>query len=180
MEFDFWQGWKKKYLNHLQHHHQWNVEIGSLIIIKEKDSLQLQWKMGRIMDILPVCGDNNPIYIIKTKIGTTKKYLHDICPIPSENHSPSKNQKVHATCGNIHHRNQNRAPTTVVKEKKVNSSRKLLGSATRHKPQNCTRNTSFHQNNSSGAMKQFFQPKHGRKKGEWSLGINQIQPPPQI
>ena len=54
----FWSRWKPEYLQSLQKRSKWrdikqNLEPGDVVLLKDKDLPRCQWKLGRIVKVLP-------------------------------------------------------------------------------------------------------------------------------
>jgi len=66
-----WRLWKRNYLNNLQQRQKWkfskdNVEIGSLVVIKNDTLPGTKWLTGRIVDVF--YGDDDKIRVVNLKL----------------------------------------------------------------------------------------------------------------
>lgn len=87
MQQDFWIRWSSEYLPELQEKVKWktqqeNIQLGTLVLIKEDNLPPLQWAVGRIMEVHP--GSNKVVRVVtvKTSTGLFKRALQRICPFP--------------------------------------------------------------------------------------------------
>lgn len=110
---EFWKRWSKEYIAELQIRKKWtserdNIKIGTLVIIHDDNLAPLQWKMGRVTNI--ICDDYGKVRVVdlhtsttnmdkavnkstrkvnvdlmKTHITTLRRAIHKICPLPVEN-----------------------------------------------------------------------------------------------
>ncbi|XP_025997894.2 uncharacterized protein LOC113006176 [Solenopsis invicta] len=86
---DFWTRWSQEYLSELQTRHKWNkeernIEVGTIVLLKEKNLPCSQWAMGRITEIHP--GEDGVVRTatIKTSAGILKRTTKCLCPLPLE------------------------------------------------------------------------------------------------
>ncbi|XP_067204116.1 uncharacterized protein [Linepithema humile] len=86
---DFWARWSLEYLNELQTRSKWkkdgtNLEVGTVVCVKDKTLPCNQWLLGRITQIHP--GDDGVVRTatIKTKNGEIKRAVKSLCPLPIE------------------------------------------------------------------------------------------------
>lgn len=85
----FWERWSKEYLSHLQLRQKWTKSTGSLkkdqiVLIKEDNVPVSQWRMGRILELVPGKDGINRVAIVKTAYGTAKRAFTKLCPLPTE------------------------------------------------------------------------------------------------
>ncbi|XP_050308278.1 uncharacterized protein LOC126744769 [Anthonomus grandis grandis] len=84
---DFWNRWHREYLHTLQQRAKWldpigEVEIGTMVVVKNENLHPLQWLLGRIVELLPG-RDNVPrVAVVKTTKGNFKRPLVKLCPLP--------------------------------------------------------------------------------------------------
>lgn len=90
MKNSFWKVWQKHYLNILQSRPKWrtchpNVEIGSLVILKEDNTAPMYWPMARVTQIFPGADNKVRVVEVKTANGKThKRSIVKICVLPIE------------------------------------------------------------------------------------------------
>ncbi|XP_071654106.1 uncharacterized protein [Temnothorax longispinosus] len=85
----FWKRWQEEYLQELQKRHKWrnkgkDLEVGTLVILKEDNTPPLQWVLGRVEEVHP--GKDNVIRVatVKTPTGLFKRAVQKLCPLPAE------------------------------------------------------------------------------------------------
>lgn len=86
---DFWSRWNLEYLNELQVRHKWtrdgeNVNVGAIVLIKEKNLPCNQWALGKIVDVHPGEDGVTRTVTVKTAMGEIKRATKYICPLPIE------------------------------------------------------------------------------------------------
>lgn len=86
---DFWSRWRLEYLNELQVRSKWakegsKIDIGTVVLLKERNLPCTQWAMGRITSVHP--GDDGIIRAVnvKTASGQVKRAVNQLCPLPIE------------------------------------------------------------------------------------------------
>lgn len=84
---DFWRRWQKEYLVELQRRSKWtngekNLQLGTLVLLKEDNLPPLQWTVGRISGVHP--GEDNIVRVVtvKTIKGEFKRSARQVCPLP--------------------------------------------------------------------------------------------------
>ncbi|GFX05541.1 uncharacterized protein TNCV_3434451 [Trichonephila clavipes] len=85
-----WKVWKRNYLNNLQERSKWrfsknNVEIGTLVLIKNESFPGTKWPTGRILEVF--YGNDNKIRVVNLKLPDgkiIKRNVTDICILPIE------------------------------------------------------------------------------------------------
>ena len=97
IKHQFWRRWSTEYLNELQHRHKWkgpttDVQLDTLVILKEDNLPVMQWPLGRIVKVYK--GDDGIVRVcdVKTQKGVFKRALHILAPLFPEDHT--KNQDV--------------------------------------------------------------------------------------
>lgn len=83
----FWKRWNLEYLNTLQQRNKWlksegyQLKINDIVLVKDKQSLPAQWRIGRIVEIHP--GEDNIVRVVKIKTarGIIKRSAVDISPL---------------------------------------------------------------------------------------------------
>jgi len=86
---DFWARWNLEYLNELQTRRKWTkdgerIDVGMLVLIKEKGLPCMQWALGKITQIHPGSDGIVRTVSIKTSKGEIKRSTKCICPLPIE------------------------------------------------------------------------------------------------
>ncbi|VEN64130.1 unnamed protein product [Callosobruchus maculatus] len=84
----FWVRWKNEYLTNLQQRSKWksgndkSVKPGTMVIVKEDNTLPMQWPIGRITKVFP--GKDGVIRVVdvRTKGGTFRRPTSKICVLP--------------------------------------------------------------------------------------------------
>ncbi|GFU40349.1 integrase catalytic domain-containing protein [Trichonephila clavipes] len=85
-----WKVWKRNYLNNLQERSKWrfsknNVEIGTLVLIKNESLPGTKRLTGRILEVF--YGNDNKIRVVNLKLSDgkiIKRNVRDICILPIE------------------------------------------------------------------------------------------------
>lgn len=84
---NFWKRWYHEYLQSLIPRSKWtnsrkNIEVGTLIILKEKHPSPLHWTLGRVIEVLP--GADGVVRVVKIKTSTTTlvRPVHKLIPLP--------------------------------------------------------------------------------------------------
>ncbi|XP_018359897.1 PREDICTED: uncharacterized protein LOC108759105 [Trachymyrmex cornetzi] len=85
----FWTRWSLEYLNELQIRNKWikdgpNLEIGTIVLIKDKGLACNQWIFGRIVAVHPGEDGITRAATIKTATGEVKRATRSLCPVPIE------------------------------------------------------------------------------------------------
>lgn len=86
---DFWTRWNLEYLNELQMRNKWHkdgakLEVGTVVLIKEKNLPCTQWAMGRIKEVHPGGDGVIRAATIKTATNEIKRAAKMLCPLPVE------------------------------------------------------------------------------------------------
>ena len=88
----FWSRWHKEYLTELQTRVKWQkhqssnqLNVGSIVLIKEDNLPPLKWQMGRVIELHP--GKDNVVRVVsvKTNHGAVKRAVTKICILPLDN-----------------------------------------------------------------------------------------------
>ena len=71
----FWQRWRKEYLNTLQQRQKWttvkrNFEVGDIVLLKEETLVRNHWPQAPVVEIFP--DSDNLVRTVKLKIGNSK------------------------------------------------------------------------------------------------------------
>lgn len=83
-----WKQWQQSYLHNCQQRTKWKknkgtqVDLGSLVLIKESNLPPLKWMLGRVSALHP--GEDNVVRVvsIKTKHGELKRAVSRVCVVP--------------------------------------------------------------------------------------------------
>lgn len=83
----FWKRWENEYLTTLQERKKWrkekeNVRIGQLILLKDENLPPAQWRMGRIIELLPGKDGLVRNILVRTDRTTLKRPIQKICILP--------------------------------------------------------------------------------------------------
>lgn len=82
-----WKRWQEEYLQELQRRHKWhtkgkNLEVGTLVLVKEDNIPPLQWILSRIKEVHK--GKDNIVQVatVKTSIGLFKRTVKRLYTLP--------------------------------------------------------------------------------------------------
>lgn len=83
----FWQRWQNEYLTTLQERKKWRREkqglkVGHLVLIRDENLPPTQWKLGRIVELIPGSDGLVRNVLIKTAKGEFKRPVQKICVLP--------------------------------------------------------------------------------------------------
>ncbi|XP_018378595.1 PREDICTED: uncharacterized protein LOC108771166 [Trachymyrmex cornetzi] len=86
---DFWTRWHTEYLNEFQKRTKWvkdgsKIEIGTVVLIKDKNLPCMQWALGRIIQLHPGEDGIAQVATIKTASGEIKRSTTSLCPLLME------------------------------------------------------------------------------------------------
>lgn len=89
MRQDFWTRWNLEYLNELQIQYKWtkdgeNVNVGAIILLKEKNLPFNQWALGKVIEVHPGEDGVTRAVTIKIAMGKIKRAVKYICSLPIE------------------------------------------------------------------------------------------------
>ncbi|XP_071579872.1 uncharacterized protein [Temnothorax nylanderi] len=84
----FWIRWHREYLNELQQQTKWsdmgdNIELNTVVLIKEDHLPPLQWALGRVTALHPGQDGVVRVVTVKTRSGDFKRPVKKLCPLPS-------------------------------------------------------------------------------------------------
>ncbi|XP_059046734.1 uncharacterized protein LOC131842217 [Achroia grisella] len=82
----FWARWSKEYVSELQQRSKWyskepDLQLNSLVVVKEDNLPPLRWKMGRIVAVYPGTDGINRVADVKTSNGVVRRSFSKICPL---------------------------------------------------------------------------------------------------
>lgn len=86
----FWNRWSQEYISQLQQQFKWksfnplNLKIGTMVLIKNKNTPAMTWSLGRIFEIHPGTDGIIRVVTIRTSRGLVKQTLSKICILPIE------------------------------------------------------------------------------------------------
>jgi len=90
VKHQFWKRWSAEYLHELQQRHKWkqpvrDVEINTLVIIRENNIPVLQWPLGRIVKVIK--GEDGFVRVcdVKTQKGVFRRELAKLAPLFPKN-----------------------------------------------------------------------------------------------
>lgn len=86
----FWKRWSAEYLSQLQIRYKWksstypNIQVGSLVLLKEENLPPLKWSTGRILKTYP--GKDGVVRVadVKTNKGLYRRAINKLCVLPVE------------------------------------------------------------------------------------------------
>ncbi|XP_058446764.1 uncharacterized protein LOC131427516 [Malaya genurostris] len=83
----FWYRWRNEYLKQLQLQYTvnprpFNLDVGSVVIIKDESLSPARWPLGRIVEIHPGPDHVTRVVTLRTSSGTLKRSVSKICPLP--------------------------------------------------------------------------------------------------
>lgn len=85
---DFWTRWHKEYLNELNMCRKWvrgehNINIGTIVLLRDDNLPPLQWKLGRVTDLHPGEDNNGRVVTVKTATGIKQRNVKKLAPLLS-------------------------------------------------------------------------------------------------
>ena len=86
----FWNRWKKEYLNQLQTRSKWNEpgkapKIGDIVFLAEDNTPPLQWPLARIIELYHGNDDVARVAKIKTRNAALIRPIVKLRPFPQQN-----------------------------------------------------------------------------------------------
>ncbi|XP_066583786.1 uncharacterized protein [Prorops nasuta] len=87
---EFWRRWSEEYLGELQKRYKWTeskgeLQLGILVLIKDKNLPPLQWQLGRVIDLHPGLDGVVRVATVKTSNSKLKRSTTLLCPLPGQN-----------------------------------------------------------------------------------------------
>ncbi|XP_059057253.1 uncharacterized protein LOC131850857 [Achroia grisella] len=84
----FWRRWQLEYISELQQRTKWKTDktklnIGDLVLLKEKDAPPLCWRLGRVSRLFPGSDGVARVADINTARGCVRRPLVGLCPLPT-------------------------------------------------------------------------------------------------
>ncbi|XP_046420473.1 uncharacterized protein LOC124179783 [Neodiprion fabricii] len=85
----FWNRWYQEYLSELQKRQKWhfnhsNVNVGTLVLLKEENLPPLQWLLGRVVEVHVGADNIVRVATVRTSTGLFKRAVKKLCPLPVE------------------------------------------------------------------------------------------------
>ena len=85
----FWRRWHAEYLCELQRRVKWktrtkNLKPGMMVLLRDDNSPPLQWRMGRIEEVIPGPDGIIRVVNIRTPTGSFKRATSKVYPLPME------------------------------------------------------------------------------------------------
>lgn len=83
----FWRRWATEYISELQRRSKWHtnkddIDVGTLVLIKDDNLPPLRWKLGRIITLFPGKDGVSRVAVIRTATGIVHRAHSKICPLP--------------------------------------------------------------------------------------------------
>lgn len=84
----FWKRWSLEYLTTLQQRNKWNqdqpnINIDSIVVIKEDNLPPSKWLLGRVVQLHPGPDKKVRVVTLKTVMGITKRPIQKLCLLPT-------------------------------------------------------------------------------------------------
>ncbi|XP_018911500.2 uncharacterized protein [Bemisia tabaci] len=84
-----WRRWSVEYMHTLQPRGKWvkeapNLEVGTLVLIKDDNLPPLEWKLGRVLDVYPGKDKRVRVASVKTISGTYERPVLKLYPLPQQ------------------------------------------------------------------------------------------------
>lgn len=85
----FWKRFNSEYISLLQQKTKWlsstgKLDVGTLVLIKDKTQPPLLWLLGRVVKIFPGGDGVARVVELKTKKGAITRGFQDVCPLPMD------------------------------------------------------------------------------------------------
>lgn len=92
-----WKRWSTDYLSDLHNRNKWtrrrdNLQIGTMVLMKEDNLPPLKWQLGRITEIHPGTDGNVRVVTVRTQNGTFRRGIQKICILPIHDSQPLVNE----------------------------------------------------------------------------------------
>lgn len=83
----FWNRWSIEYLNRLQHRPKWtnvcnNIKENDLVLVREDNSVPLDWRLARVIEIFPGKDGNVRVAKIRTQCGIFTRPISKLSLLP--------------------------------------------------------------------------------------------------
>lgn len=83
----FWRRWSREYLQSLQYCAKWHtsnrhIQVGSLVVVKNRNSPALYWNLGRIIKTYPGTDGHVRVAKVKTPTSVLIRAVTELCPLP--------------------------------------------------------------------------------------------------
>ncbi|XP_011858868.1 PREDICTED: uncharacterized protein LOC105556392, partial [Vollenhovia emeryi] len=85
----FWHRWQTEYLQEQQKRSKWNndgknIELDTLVLLKEDNLSPLQWAIGRIIELFPGPDGVVRVVTVRSQRETFKRAVRNLCPLPRD------------------------------------------------------------------------------------------------
>ncbi|CAH2017105.1 unnamed protein product [Acanthoscelides obtectus] len=85
----FWRRWSNEYLSELQQRikwrsHQCQLQLGSLVVLRDDNLPPLHWKLGRVSTLHPGADGKVRVATVRTSSGAVKRAVTKLCVLPIE------------------------------------------------------------------------------------------------
>lgn len=85
----YWHRWSKEYFHHLQWRGKWhkevkNIEVGTMVLMKEENKPPLFWPIGRITQTYPDDRGNVRVVTVQTSKGSYRRGIVNVAPLPNQ------------------------------------------------------------------------------------------------
>lgn len=103
---DFWQQWYKEYINDLNCRQKWkveskNLEVGTLVLLKDQDLPTMQWAMARVIAVHPGTDGIVRAVTVRTNKSEYRRSVQHLAPLPiddPEENLPQRGEYVVWKC----------------------------------------------------------------------------------
>lgn len=90
---NLWKRWSLEYISELQQRTKWrsnhsDLQMDTLVLIKEENQPPLHWKLGRIVATHPGSDGISRVASVRTLNGVVRRSFAKLCPLPLENCAP--------------------------------------------------------------------------------------------
>lgn len=96
---DFWTRWHKEYIHQLNLRHKWtkgshDINIGTVVLLKDDNLPPLCWHLGRVQDVHPGADGVIRAVTVHTINGTYKRNVKGLAPLPITDNAQSRSAIV--------------------------------------------------------------------------------------
>lgn len=96
LQQQFWGRWNKEYISELQQRSKWrrpipNIQLGSLVLVKEDGLPPANWKLGRIVKLYP--GPDNIVRVVDVQCvhNVIRRPVVKLCVLPVKDNDTHNN-----------------------------------------------------------------------------------------